>query len=700
MFQYSPFQSLPPQMLRSASPQPIRFPNAFLNYQQNSKSVSPPPHKTTHMIKQEINGENENIQKLLLENEQKAALCKEKEIEVEFWKKKYKEILEKNQGIDNIPKKEGESGDLDENFDLLDEYKQKLDKILMENEKLNKICDERLHEIEALKSRVALDVDPQGNNPEIYQEIHDLHEENIRVNRENLELKSKENPDMIEKLTEEKQQLKELLEKSSDNSQKLQERVKILLNENEKLNKLLNEKAQNIDFWKEKFTVFEESQQKYIGDLKSQLEINYQTASKMSKQQLNYDLESMKLKLIEMESKNSILSSENEDAKALLSELNEKYSELISKIDDYETNFIQKSVYNKEKSDYLSQIKRLENNVNQFIVENEKLLTLYNEKTSDNENWMSKYQNLEQNHTEHVKQLKKTWEISHNNNIELSVKEKTMIFRNDIENLELERENLLSYIRSIEEKNKENTEKIISFSQKFDVQKKRILQLEAEKERVEIYQSKIREIEEQHMIEMREFKENLIYERDSEQIQVFQEKIEILSEELTKMNRALDEKNNEIMQWNEKFRTYEEFHEMKIRDFQIKLENRNNQFRNENSGYINDLEKKLEFFQEEKIQLIEEIEKWRGNSLELEKKLNNITIMENKLEIMGNQNLALNKSLSTQMQENTYWKGQILEQEKLTQYLFEMENKIKYLMAENERLNRIIIMRCRDMMNN
>ena len=225
-----------------------------------------------------------------------------------------------------------------------------------------------------------------------------------------------------------------------------------------------------------------------------------------------------------------------------------------------------------------------------------------------------------------------------------------------------------------------------------------MLHLEAEKERIDVYQVKIREIEEQHMLEMQNMKANILYERDSEQVMQLQEKIEVLSEELTKMNRALDEKNSEIFQWNEKFRTYEDFHQMKMRDYQQKIEMKAQHFRNENSGYIMDLEKKLEFLQEEKMRCIEEIEKWRGNSLELEKKLNNISIMENKLEIMGNQNITLNKSLQSQMQENLYWKGQVMEQEKLTQYLFELESKIRYLLAENDRLNKIIIMRCKDIL--
>jgi len=271
--------------------------------------------------------------------------------------------------------------------------------------------------------------------------------------------------------------------------------------------------------------------------------------------------------------------------------------------------------------------------------------------------------------------------------------------KNELETLEIERENLLKYIRNIEENNRENNERLNNIMQKFEIQKKRLMQLEAEKERIDVYQAKIREIEDQHLMEMQTMKQNLIYERESEQVVQLQDRLQILSEELSKMNKALDEKNSEIFQWNEKFRTYEDFHQMKMHDFQQKIEMKAQQMRNDNTGYIMDLEKKLEFFQEEKMRLIEEIEKWRGNSLDLEKKLNNISIMENKLEIMVNQNMALNKNLSGQMQENLYWKEQILEQEKLTQYLFELENKIRYLMAENDRLNKIIIMRCKDMMS-
>lgn len=505
---------------------------------------------------------------------------------------------------------------------------------------------------------------------------------------------------VIQKIKEENFELKRTLDKNNEAFKGLQENMKVLLVDNEKLNNLITKKASDVDFWKTKLQGYEENQENYINELKKQLEINYEKASELNKQQINYDIESLKITLKDLENQNSILNKENEEAKEYISELNSKYSDLLIRIENYERNFIEKSIYEKEKNEWLNQFKKLENNIMQLLSENEKVLSLYNETASDIGNWKIKYQNLENNHEEHVKQLKKTWEISQNNNIELSLKESSLRFKNEIERVIYEKENLLKYIKIIEAKNNDITEKYTILSQRSDQQKKRIIQLEAEKERVEVYQGKIREIEEQHLLEIERVKAELFYERESEQIINLQEKVEVLSEELSKMNRALDERNLEVMQYQEKLQTYEEFHEMKMREFQSKLEVKSQHLREEKESYISDLERKIEYQQEEKIKYIEEIEKWRGNSLELEKKLNNIAIMENKLEVMSNQNLALNRTLKGQMEENMYWKGQVFENEKYSQYIAEMEHKIRYLMAENERLNKIIIMRCRDMLNN
>ena len=700
----SAFRSLPPPINPQSSPKVVRFPNTFLNYPNSTKSVSLSPGGPNFQSPTQRHSQFDNLDKLLSENEQKTALCKEKEVEVDFWKRKYEEVLEENK----------KSGNLENHLDLLEEYRTKIDLVLDENSKLNKICEERMLEIEYMKENQIV---PEG----LPEEIHELHEENIRLNKENMELRSKilingdyENSQIQEtdekykvlqekvlKLLNENEELKKIINERGEYNEKsnvLQDKVRKLLSENERLNNLINERTADIDFWKDKLRGIEENQENHIEELKKTLENNYQAATKMSKQQISFDVEALKLKIRDLEAQNSRIQNENDEAKELINNLNDRYNELLNKIDDYEQNFIEKSLYNQEKTTLTTQLRKMETNLTQLLIENEKLLSHYNDQTSDLENGRKKYENLERNHSEHVKQLKRTWENSHMNTLEISVKEKTLNFKHEIESLELERENLLKYIRTIEEKNQENNDKLSTLMHKFDSQRKRLLQLEAEKERVDVYQTKIREIEEQHLLELQNMKANLMYERDSEQVLQLQEKIEVLSEELTKMNRALDEKNSEIFQWNEKFRTYEDFHQMKMRDYQQKIEMKAQHFRNENSGYIMDLEKKLEFLQEEKMQFIEEIEKWRGNSLELEKKLNNISIMENKLEIMGNQNMALNKNLQGQMQENMYWKGQVLEQEKLTQYLFELESKIRYLLAENDRLNKIIIMRCKDIL--
>lgn len=692
MHNYSGYNSLPLPLQNYSSPKLYQMIKTPTNYPQTSRSFSLSPSPKQPLFKrQEISFEK--IELLRLEIEQKAILCKEKEVEVEFWRKKYEETI-------------GNEGNLDDHLDLLEEYKKKIDMLLAENKKLNEICDKQMKELIFLKDTyMKEDEDPQAS-PNILYELHELHEENIKLNRENITLKSQSpkeieaKNEIIKNLIEEKQILKDLLDKNTENVQKMQEKFKILLSDNERLKNLIEEKSSDISFWKDKLSTIEENQEKHIEGLKKQLETNYDKAAKITKQQINYDVETYKLKILELESQNKQLISENQEAKSIISTLNKKYDDLLAKIDDYELNFIEKTIYNEEKSQSNTQIKRLENSLKEILSEHSKLLTIYNEKTEDLNNLMSKYDNLERNHSEHVKQLKKTWEISNNNNIQLSVKESSLRFRNEIESLEMERENLLKYAKTLEEKAQENQEKLINISHKFDNQKKRLLQLEAEKERIEFYQNKIREIENQHMMEIEAIKENLLIEREDQRILDLQEKLEILTEELSKMNRALDEKNEEILFANEKLRTYEEFHDMKMRDFSMKLEGKMQQYRNEKDGYIEDLEKKLEFFQQEKIKYIEEIEKWRGNSLVLEKKLNNIAVIENKLEVMGSQNLVLNKNLSSQMQENMYWKGQVMEQEKLSQYLFEMENKMKYIMAENERLNKIIINRCRDMLNN
>lgn len=703
----SAFRSLPPPINPQSSPKVVRFPNGFLNYPHSTKSVSLSPAGPNFQSPTQRHSQFDNLDKPLSEKDQKTVLYKEKEVEVEFWKRKYEEINEENR----------KSANLDNHLDLLEEHRKKIDLLLDENAKLNKICNEKMLEIEYMKENQVV---PES----MPEEIHELHEENIRLNKENMELRSKllkngdyeniQNQETDDKykvlqekalklLNENEQLKKELTEKhiSEDYNEKyilLQDKVRKLLSENERLNNILNERTADIDFWKDKLRGMEENQENHIEELKRTLENNYQAATKMSKQQISYDVEALKLKIRDLEAQNSRIQSENDEAKELINNLNDRYSVLLNKVDDYEQNFIEKSLYNQEKTELTTQLRKMETNLTQVLSENEKLLSHCNDQTSELENSRKKYENLERNHSEHVKQLKRTWENSHMNTLEISVKEKTLNLKHEIESLELERENLLKYIRTIEEKNQENNDKMSALMQKFDSQRKRLVQLEAEKERVDVYQNKIREIEEQHLLELQNMKANLMYERESEQVLQLQEKIEVLSEELTKMNRALDEKNSEIFQWNEKFRTYEDFHQMKMRDYQQKIEMKTQHFRNENSGYIMDLEKKLEFLQEEKMRYIEEIEKWRGNSLELEKKLNNISIMENKLEIMGNQNMALNKNLQSQMQENMYWKGQVLEQEKLTQYLFELESKIRYLLSENDRLNKIIIMRCKDIL--
>ena len=102
---------------------------------------------------------------------------------------------------------------------------------------------------------------------------------------------------------------------------------------------------------------------------------------------------------------------------------------------------------------------------------------------------------------------------------------------------------------------------------------------------------------------------------------------------------------------------------------------------------------------EEKTNLLHEIENWRNKCNEFEKKMSNYAILENKMEILGSQNSGLSQNMNSMLQENMQLKEQVLELGKMGNYFYDMENKMKFLIAENERLNRIIINRCKEMLN-
>lgn len=219
------------------------------------------------------------------------------------------------------------------------------------------------------------------------------------------------------------------------------------------------------------------------------------------------------------------------------------------------------------------------------------------------------------------------------------------------------------------------------------------------KERIEIYQGKLREVEERHLEELEQQKDALEKRLQAEFNEEMNNKIMELTQACNDLQQDMDLKQQEIEEWKQKLATYEQFHQMKMSEMQRHLEEV--YYHNENtkkSSFI-EIDSQIHRMQEEKIHLLEEIDSWKNKGLDLERKFSGFSTLEGKIEILSNQNTGLNQNLQSVMQENMYLKEQSLEMGKMNHYLYDLESKMKFLMAENERLNRIIISRCKEMLN-
>lgn len=206
-------------------------------------------------------------------------------------------------------------------------------------------------------------------------------------------------------------------------------------------------------------------------------------------------------------------------------------------------------------------------------------------------------------------------------------------------------------------------------------------------------------MEERHLEELEQQKDALEKRLQAEFNEEMNDKIMELTQACNDLQQEMDLKQHEIDEWKQKLTTYEQFHEMKMSEMQRHIEEVYYHNETIKKSSFMEIDSQIHRMQEEKIHLLEEIDSLKGKALDLEKKLGGFSTLEGKIEILSGQNSGLNQNLQSVMQENMYLKEQSLEMGKMNHYLYDVESKMKFLMAENERLNRIIISRCKEMLN-
>ena len=335
----------------------------------------------------------------------------------------------------------------DKSHELINSYAEKLKTLLTENERLNQICEKRLD---------------QNNNQII--EIDSIKLELTEKTIENDLLNEK-----ITKVSSEFTQFKLDYQSLISNSSQSQEKTRILLNENKILNETLNDRVNELSMLRQKLSDYERTQDALTGKLEQNEYI------------LQNEMERIKVSFKDLEARNNFLERENERLSTTTEEIKEQNYDLNTRLESFKTHSIEKSIYTSETKDQKTRIIQLETHLSKLLAENNRLIASNNSLNQEIELAQNRYDNLERNHAEHIKQLKKNWENNMQNNLELGLKEKTMKLNLDIQSLESELENNNRYIGSLEEKNEESLKTINFLNQKVENQRKTLVKLESEK---------------------------------------------------------------------------------------------------------------------------------------------------------------------------------------------------------------------------
>lgn len=335
----------------------------------------------------------------------------------------------------------------DRSHELINSYGEKLKTLLTENERLNQICEMRLDQ----------------NNTQII-EIDSLKLELTEKTIENDLLNEK-----VVKISSEFNQFKLDHQNLLSTSSQSQEKIRILLNENKKLNENLNDRVNELSVLRQKLSDYERTHDVLTNTLEQNEHI------------LQKEMERIKLSFKDREARNNFLEGENERLTKTSEELQEHNYDLNTRLENYKSHSVEKSIYTSETKDQKSRIIQLESHLSKLLTDNNRLIASNNSCNEELELAQNRYENLERNHAEHIKQLKKNWENNMQSNLELGLKEKTMKLNLDIQSLESELENNNQYIGSLEEKNEESLKTINFLNQKVENQRKTLVKLESEK---------------------------------------------------------------------------------------------------------------------------------------------------------------------------------------------------------------------------
>lgn len=335
----------------------------------------------------------------------------------------------------------------DRSHELISSYADKLKTLLTENERLNLICEKRLD---------------QNNNQII--EIDSIKLELTEKTIENDLLNEK-----LAKVSSEFSQFRLDNQNIINNSSQSQEKIRLLLNENKVLNENLNDRVNELSLLRQRLLDYERTNDV----LNSKLDQNESI--------LQNEMERIKRSFKDLETRNNVLEGENIRLARMNEEIKEENYDLNTKFENYKTLSVEKSIYTSETKDQKTRIIQLESHLSKLLADNDRLIASNNSFNEEIKVAQNRYENLERNHAEHIKQLKKNWENNMQNNLELELKEKTMKLNLDIQSLESELENNNQYIGSLEEKNEESLKTINFLNQKVENQRKTLVKLESEK---------------------------------------------------------------------------------------------------------------------------------------------------------------------------------------------------------------------------
>ena len=325
----------------------------------------------------------------------------------------------------------------------------------------------------------------------------------------------------------------------------LEKHVEVLLRENAELNRAVQERIRDLDVLRKNYENSENSHEVHVTELKKQWEMMSTSNIAMERRNLSVQIDTLSIKINETEKRLKQVESEKAIVVSSLQSKSKELDELSDRIRNYQIHYVERASADQEIKEYKSRYMDLENKLDMIVQENEKISDINNELRNELENWRIKFSNLERNHENHIEELKKHWDSARRAQIDLEVQNETSHMRAEFRRQELQAERDRKVIQEQKLEIQQMELDLQAFNllrARIEEQERIIITLESERDRVEIYKSKLEEIEYKHREEIEQVARMARAQFESEKLDLLEQRCFLLYAENERLHIVIEGK--------------------------------------------------------------------------------------------------------------------------------------------------------------